>query len=346
MTLHEKWTLQSVWYRMLPILDVNNVSVKRQTLIGYIKKHCDIRHVTRASIGIFAGVRAELYFNGEWKSVSFDAINELAEKGTDIVFIEKQGIAEVITEHADKYGIALVNTRGYLTEYGNDLMNAASRSGANVVIMTDYDLTGINIASQIPAQIPWIGIDQRTFEYFNLNRDSNDIAVQATNKKISKTVEEKVTRDSRFSNVDIEFLKKKRVEIDAILAKVGGERLFEYILDKLKELYPKRDYNRAIEIPTELEADHEKSLEVIDKHIGQIINDESNQVKQDLKQFEGFTDVKKKEDEIKQRLKNVLTDSSDYKDFTKKLKELVGSHPFFKNNNVDKITDKNKEQNI
>jgi hypothetical protein len=342
MTTREKWTLQSVWYRMLPILDQNNKSVKRQTLIGYIKKLCDIRHITRASIGIFAGVRAELYFNGEWKSVSFDAINELAEKGTDIVFIEKQGIAEVITEHADKYGIAMVNTRGYLTEYGNDLMNAASRSGANVVIMTDYDLTGINIASQIPR--PWIGIDQRTFEYFNLNRDSNDIAVQATNKKLSKTVEEKVTRDSRFSDVDIEFLKKKRVEIDAVLAKVGGERLFEYILDKLKELYPKRDYNRAIEIPSELDAEHEKSLEVIDRHIGQIINNESNQVKHELKQFEGFTEVKKKEDEIKQRLKNVLIGSSDYKDFTNKLKELVGTHPFFKNNNDDKTKDKDSNE--
>ena len=341
MTASEKWTLQSVWYRMLPILDRNNKSVKRQTLIGYIKKLCDIRNITRASIGIFAGVRAELYFKGEWKSVSFDAINELAEKGTDIVFIEKQGIAEVITDFANKYGIAMVNTRGYLTEYGNDLMNAASNFGANVVIMTDYDLTGINIASQIPTGIPWIGIDQRSFEYFNLNRDSNDIAVQATNKKLSKTVEEKVTRDPRFSNVDIEFLKNKRVEIDAVLAKVGGERLFEYILDKLKELYPKRDYNRAIEIPTELDAKHEKSLEVIDKHIDQIINDESIQVKQELKQFEGFTDVKEKEEEIKLRLKNVLTNSSDYNDFTEKLEELVGSHPFFKNNNHDKKTDKN-----
>jgi Protein of unknown function C-terminus (DUF2399) len=344
MSLREKWTLQSVWYRMLPILDRNNIRVKRQTLIGYVKKHCDIRHITRASIGIFAGVRAELYFKGEWKSVSFDAINELAEKGTDIMFIEKQGIAEVITEHADKYGIAMVNTRGYLTEYGNDLMNAASSSGANVVIMTDYDLTGINIASQIPSEIPWIGIDQRTFEYFNLNRDSNDITVQATNVKLSGTVEEKVTRDSRFSDVDIEFLKKKRVEIDAVLAKVGGERLFEFILDRLKELYPKRDYNRAIDIPTELDAEHEKSLEIIDKHIGEIIKNESNEVKQELKQFEGFTEVNKKEKEIKQRLKNVLADSTDYKDFTSKLKELVGSHPFFKNNNNNKNKNSNTEE--
>ena len=47
-----------------------------------------------------------------------------ADKGTDIIFIEKEGISEVLTEWAGKYGFAMVNTRGHLTEYGKDLMNA------------------------------------------------------------------------------------------------------------------------------------------------------------------------------------------------------------------------------
>jgi hypothetical protein len=63
------------------------------------------------------------------------------------VFIEKEGVPEVLTEYADKYGIANVNTRGYLTEYGKDLMTVAKKSCANIAINTDYDLTGINIAS-------------------------------------------------------------------------------------------------------------------------------------------------------------------------------------------------------
>jgi len=36
------------------------------------------------------------------------------------VFIEKEGVPEVLTECADKYGISMVNTRGYVTEYGKD----------------------------------------------------------------------------------------------------------------------------------------------------------------------------------------------------------------------------------
>lgn len=57
--------------------------------------------------------------------------------------------------------------------------------------------------------------------------------------------------DTRFKDVDVNFLENKRVEIDAVLAKVEEERFFEYIKNKMNELYPTRDYNRAIGIPTE-----------------------------------------------------------------------------------------------
>jgi hypothetical protein len=63
----------------------------------------------------------------------------------------------------------MVNTRGYLTEYGKDLMTVAKKSGANIAIITDYDLTGINIASHSPKDMPWIDVDDTTLEFFNLN---------------------------------------------------------------------------------------------------------------------------------------------------------------------------------
>jgi hypothetical protein len=347
MTL-EKWTVQSIWYRMLPIFQRYNVTIKRDSLIGYIKPFYDIRHITRASRRIFAGVRAELYFKGEWKSVSFDAINELAEKGTDIVFIEKQGIPELLTDYANKYGIAMVNTRGYLTEYGKDLMDAARRSGANVVIMTDYDITGINIASNTPREIPWIGIDERTFEYFNLDRNSNDIAVQATNKRLLNKVQEKVDTDTRFSNVDIEFLEKRRVEIDAISAKVGNERLFVFVLDRLKELYPKRDYNRAIELPHTddfkviykdnlIGVEHEDFIAFIEARKMDTMKSELEQIKNELQEVDGFIDVEEKHKDIKTTLSDKFKKNPDYLDFVKKLNDLR-SHPFFTHtqNSIDK----------
>jgi hypothetical protein len=51
--------------------------------------------------------------------------------------------------------------------------------------------------------------------------------------------------------VDIDFLQNERVELDAILAKVGSERFWVCIMDKLIHLFPTRNYNWAIELPTE-----------------------------------------------------------------------------------------------
>jgi hypothetical protein len=134
------------------------------------------------------------------------------------VFIEKEGVPEVLTEYADKYGIAMVNTRGYLTEYGKDLMTVAKKSGAYIAIMTDYDLTGINITSYSPKYMAWIGVDDTTLEFFNLNRqeENSNLTAEATNIRIIDSVGKKVTGDERFKNVDIEFLKEQRIEIDAL----------------------------------------------------------------------------------------------------------------------------------
>ena len=150
---------------------------------------------------------------------------------------------------------------------------------------------------------------------------------------------------TRFKDVDVDFLDgadpefkdQERVELDAILAKVGDERFFEDILDTLKKLYPIRDYNRAIEIEIdELGAEHEETLELIDNKVKDIINDESEKIKEELKKFKGFVDVNEKLKEIKERLSKTLTDDPDYEDFTNKLEDLVKSHPFFSSSNKGK----------
>ena len=133
----QKWIMSTVWYLFQPIMEKFGTEVNRETITGYIRDLCKAVGVTRESLGIFAGARAELYFDVVWSSVSFGKKGKLAEKGTDIVCIEKQGVPEVLTEWADKYGIALLNSRGHLTEYGKDLMEEARKFGALVVIMVD-----------------------------------------------------------------------------------------------------------------------------------------------------------------------------------------------------------------
>jgi hypothetical protein len=335
----ETRTQNTVWYLLLPTF--GDKKPKRKTVIDAIRAIYKKYRVKRSEGGIIAGVRAELYFKGEWKSVSFGAIQELAERGTDLVFIEKQGIAEVLTNYADKWGISLVNTRGYYTEYAKDLMDAAEKSGAHVVVMTDYDISGISIASQADKRVPWIGIDENTLEYFgDLDRNDPTLSVPPTNQKILNTVEDTVKFDSRFSNVDMQFLKKRRIEIDAVLAKVGNERFFEYILDKLKGLYPNRNYNRAVELPkigdfnkvyetNLIGVKHEDSIATIEARKMEILNPELEKIKGELADVQGFIDVNEKEEESKERLKNIINANPHYKDFADKLDNLVKTHQFF-----------------
>ncbi|HET6730380.1 MAG TPA: hypothetical protein VFH04_02145 [Nitrososphaeraceae archaeon] len=186
-----------------------NIDVSRKYFKTLLRKICDKFGRKRSEIGVITGARAELYFDGRWRSVSFDAIGELAQNGTDIVFIEKEGIIDELKPHADKYGVAMVNTRGYLVEYAHDLMAAAIESGANILIVTDYDLSGVN-ASKCTKDIPWVTMDDDTLEYFGLVKDKC-IVVRATNTKLIDHVEEIIGVDERFQNLDIEFLNPSRI---------------------------------------------------------------------------------------------------------------------------------------
>ncbi|MGI0044526.1 MAG: hypothetical protein ACRD47_12535, partial [Nitrososphaeraceae archaeon] len=231
----------TIWYLLLPVMEKYNIDVTRKHFKTLLKNICDKFGKKRSEIGVITGARAEMYFDGRWESVSFDAIEELAQKGTDIVFIEKEGIIDELKEHADKYGIAMVNSRGYLVEYAHDLMNAAKSSGANIIIITDYDLSGVNLASKCGKHVHWITMDDATLRYFGLAKDKR-IVVMATNTKLIEHIKEIMQTDERFAELDIEFLKTSRIEINAVIAAVGDKDFWKFIMDKLHELYPIRNY--------------------------------------------------------------------------------------------------------
>jgi hypothetical protein len=100
-------------------------------------------------------------------------------------------------------------------------------------------------------------------KYFHLKRES--VEIDAENERNKTYVEclvkngrhqpdkdsdaDEVKIDGRFSSANLEFLDKlKRVQINAVLAAVEGEKFCEYIMYRLKQLYPKRDYNCCIEL--------------------------------------------------------------------------------------------------
>ena len=289
-----------------------------------LRKYCESKGITRLSMGLVTGDRASMYFDGDWHSVSFDVINSLAQNGTDILFIEKADIAEVLTPFAKKYGVALVNTIGFLTEYAKDLMKAAKRSGANIAILTDYEDYGLSIVASAmkEAYILRIGINEETFRYFGLNRDSLSVSSKRRLKNFGYL--------KHFKHLDKEFLRTKRVEIDAVLAAVGNERFWEYIMKKLIELSPTRDYNRAISMPAN-ETLYDKSLQDLwtytNLYVESIVKEEKTQIQDELENVEGMIDVDEKNKEIQTRMENKLSDNEGMKLMVSKIDELLKALP-------------------
>jgi len=299
-----------------------NIHVTREYFKSLIKRICDKYGKKRSELGIITGARAELYFNGRWESVSFDAIEELAQKGTDIVFIEKEGIIDELKPHADKYGVAMVNSRGYLTEYAHDLIEAAQKSGANIIIITDYDLSGVNLASKCSEDIPWVTMDDDTLEYFGLQKDSS-LVVRATNKKLVERVEEINSEDVRFQNLDIDFLKTSRIEINAVIAQVGDLRFWKFIMDKLQELYPTRDYNRAIKLPsqdlendeTDLYTNAIRNLILHVRDIVQVAVDETEKkIESEQGNVKGFLEIETQKQKNKDLVMNAIAENKQIKE--------------------------------
>jgi hypothetical protein len=94
--------------------------------------------------------RTQLYFKGKWMDVGLKQIEQLSLYGTALLIIEKKGVAEQLRIFADQKGIALLNTRGFLTEYAEILSKKSEKEGCKVAILSDFDASGLVLAGKTP----------------------------------------------------------------------------------------------------------------------------------------------------------------------------------------------------
>jgi 5S rRNA maturation endonuclease (ribonuclease M5) len=158
-----RWTQSTVYYTFRLHIDKlikDGVNVKlttRKHITDSIKDICDKKGYKRHELGIIAAARAQLYFRGKTYGVGFDEISKLTKLGTDLIIIEKEGAVEVLGPFADKQGIALLYTRGFASEYADEVSKG---SKSNIAILTDFDASGLLIANKLSNRenIYWIGI--------------------------------------------------------------------------------------------------------------------------------------------------------------------------------------------
>lgn len=286
----------------------------RETIqVKYIKDICDALGIRRADIKILAGDVGYLYFRGQRHAISLDELDSLKLMGTDVLIIEKQGIVESLKDLAAPYGIALLSTRGFLTENAIDLSELAKSSGANVSILTDNDISGHVIAHKVPT-VPRIGIDFDTLYDLNISPQARaqleEGEYYTPNNEHLRYAEDNMDLDEDT----FEFLSNRRIEINAVKNVAGAEGLWNWIIRRLEENHPNRNYNRAIIKPQPhwfRPRELDELNELVDKRLTRTLEPEIIRCEGELSNYEGFIDdVSEYEHELYDEFEYVLNAGS------------------------------------
>ena len=218
----------------------------------------------RHELGINAAERAQLYSDNQVFGVTFGELEELMKKGTDLLIIEKESIANALMDYANKMGVAILNTRGFLTEYAEELAELARENRCNVAVLTDWDSSGLVIASKLP-KVYRIGIDEKTLEKLELSKEVIEERVQQKKKKdkhlpkLKKLSQEQIPKpySKEEWNRMIRYVEgnkeknipRKRIEINSVTTAIGFEKFWDFVRDEFESIFPDRDYNRSIKVP-------------------------------------------------------------------------------------------------
>ncbi|MDQ5869603.1 MAG: DUF2399 domain-containing protein, partial [Thermoproteota archaeon] len=341
----DRWTMSGVFYRLRPKLIDKGMKVNRDSITSDIRMVCEERLLdengehkkyTRDELGIIAADRAQLYFDGQWYNVGIDEIEELSKKGADVLIIEKEGVAEVLSNFADELGIALLNTRGFVVEYAEILSNKSAENGANVAILTDFDIDGLKIARTLPNTYR-IGIDFNTLEYFGLEKRDVEEAYAVDDKKekskkhaestylMLKAKGSALGQDAGIFKESIEYARRMRIEIDSVLMQVGNEEFWDFLVDKLDEKFPTRNYNRSVQVPESVTPDVvDEFIQRLQNKIKMLLKPEYENERVKLENFEGMLNdgIEQKKEEIIRRFKDIVSKDENLKVTLEKIQKL------------------------
>ncbi|MCX8153619.1 MAG: hypothetical protein N3E52_04205, partial [Candidatus Bathyarchaeota archaeon] len=126
----ELTTQNGLWYKVRKKLGgEDKMGMDRKSFLSAIKEICEAKGFTRDELGITCAPRGEFYYRGEVYPLSLENIEKLARLGTDIVHIEKEGVPRALKDVAKDYPIAFTHSRGFLVEYGKELIKLSQQYG-------------------------------------------------------------------------------------------------------------------------------------------------------------------------------------------------------------------------
>jgi hypothetical protein len=106
---------------------------------------------------------------------------------------------------------------------------------------------------------------------------------------------------------------------------IEGKRFWDFLLNRINEKFPTRNYNRAITIPKQvLPTVLEELVELAAEKVASFLKPEYERITKELAQVSAFytVDIKQKEEEIDKRLKDKIESDKALKSFIKKIKDM------------------------
>jgi hypothetical protein len=178
------WLNQHDWDTSVYNDNTTGGASRRKDFYDMIKSVCeDYYHVKRHQIGIYPEDRAVMAYGGVMYAVSFDNLQNLMYRGTDVVGVEKQGTVIKMAPFTRNNGVGFIQSQGFVSEYGVALARLANRDQeaekdyldhsyssrpyrANTGNLTDCDSSGIVIGMKLKGATR-LGVDLDTIDEIN-----------------------------------------------------------------------------------------------------------------------------------------------------------------------------------
>src|SRR5918996_1589793 len=112
-------------------------------------------------------------------------LEDMFTAATFVLIIEKEGVVELLTYWADKFGFALCYTKGFLTDNTKVFSELAVKEGSRMAILTDDDFSGWVMAREV-SRITRIGVTIATLERLNVPVD--EVVEQFYSSKFCKII--------------------------------------------------------------------------------------------------------------------------------------------------------------
>lgn len=323
------------WYRTRPKMMEDGFKPKkswaktRKTFTNSIDKECKaLFNLTREDLGIFAKARAMMLYNDDVYPVDHDSFQELGRKGVFILVTEKEDVAKHLNGYFMGQHVALVNTGGRFTK---DVIKLIEHSESPIATLTDYDVHGIAIANDV--NVPRVGIDKDIIKWLH-KHGYPDLK--------QERIEEEYRPNMR---TDDEYLRRKRIELDAILNAFpdypgrGDEALGKYVKYKIEKLREKEgfDYNKVITIDDPSKPSIiNHVISKIESYIDEITEDERNDIEKEQESIKELISTHERSYRNGCRLDKIVTEDGTMKE------KII---PLFKklSEELDKVLDEEED---